>query len=68
METRTCSNFFALIAFSDGKPVSTPDQVRGRLFPENALADVDELAERLLDQIEGIGEFAELDQAAVAKA
>jgi len=29
---------FALIAFSDGKPVSTPDQVRGRHFPENALA------------------------------
>jgi hypothetical protein len=28
---------FALIAFSDGKPASTPDQVRGRLFPENAL-------------------------------
>ena len=22
---------------SDGKPVPTPDQVRGRLFPENAL-------------------------------
>jgi hypothetical protein len=29
---------FALVAFSDGKPVSTPDQVRGRHFPENAPA------------------------------
>jgi hypothetical protein len=28
----------AFVAFSDGKPVSTPDQVRGRPFPENALA------------------------------
>jgi hypothetical protein len=37
METELL-RLFALIAFSDGKPVSTPDQVRGRLFPENALA------------------------------
>src|SRR5437879_10465798 len=25
-----------VVAFSDGKPASTPDQVRGGLFPENA--------------------------------
>src|SRR5260370_40584483 len=30
---------FCTVAFSDGKPDSTPDQVRGRLFPENAPAD-----------------------------
>jgi HPr kinase/phosphorylase len=29
-----------LVAFSDGKPVSTPDQVEGRLFPENAPRNV----------------------------
>jgi hypothetical protein len=27
-----------LIALSDGEPDSTPDQVRGRLSPDNALA------------------------------
>src|SRR5229473_2116048 len=28
---------FCVAAFSDGKPVPTPDRVRGKLFPENAL-------------------------------
>jgi hypothetical protein len=28
---------FRIAAFSDGKPDAAPDQVRGRLFPENAL-------------------------------
>src|ERR1700674_2210192 len=46
----------AFVAFSDGKPVSTPDQVRGKHFPENALAAplaVARQAGRILDRRPG---------------
>src|SRR5438045_3280077 len=42
-----------VVAFSDGKPASTPDQVRGRLFPENnaAISLVDPVVAHAADRL-----------------
>jgi hypothetical protein len=43
---------FCFVAVSDVKPVSTPHQVRGGLFRENAYARADAVANRIFIPVE----------------